>query len=111
MKPRAAYALRGSSPPDLVPAVGVAAAVRRGGAVAIPVRQPGAGGGAVDADARPVHFGPRPRRGPDPSHAVGPPGVAEVRPAGGAKRLRPVARAEAVDLDDDQPGFGLFLRG
>ena len=42
MKPRAAYALRGSSPPDLVPAVGVAAAVRRGGAVAIAVGQPGA---------------------------------------------------------------------
>jgi hypothetical protein len=59
--------------------VGVAAAVRRGGA--------------------------------DPSHAVGPPGVAEVRPAGVAKHLRSVARAEAVDLDDDQPGFGQFLRG
>ena len=111
MKPRAAYARRGSFPPDLVPAVVVAAAVGRGGAVEIPVGQPDAGGGAVDADARPVHFGPRPRRGPDPSHAVGPPGVAEVLPAGVAKRLRPVARAEAIDLDDDQPGVGQFLRG
>src|SRR5215213_4271518 len=102
-------------PPDFIHAIVVAAAVGHTRLVEFRMREQTAEGvlspraGAVNTDARDIHFGMLCRGRFDPQDAIREPSVTDVLPANIVELFGAMARAHAIHLHDDETQFRQIL--